>query len=136
MKNGNPLSRSEISAIVGGVEHDIRRYRAEKCYNQDFMATRLGISQSMYFKIESGLVKITMERLKQIADILEKPLDAFLEKEKYDEDLKKERKIYISFNEVELMQKTITHLEKRVEELEAKILRRDNKIEELKLKRE
>lgn len=136
MKNCKILTSEDMKDIIGGVEDDIRKYRAEKCYNQYFMASQLGISQSMYFKIESGLVKITMERLKQIAEILEKPLAAFLRKEKYDEDLKKERKIYINFNEVELMQKTITHLEKRVEELEAKIERRDNKIEELRLKRE
>lgn len=136
MKPCNLLSRSEMTEILGGVEDNIRKYRAEKCYNQDFMANQLGISQSAYFKIESGLVKITMDRLTRIAEILEKPLEAFLEQEKYNDDLKKERKIYINFNELVLMKKTITQLEKRIEELEAKIQRRDNKIKELKLERE
>ncbi len=119
----------EVSADVAD---DIRLSRAENCYSQAYMASQLGITQSAYYKIEAGAVKISIERLIQLAEILGKPVAAFLEKEKYNEQLKNEQKVYISVNELELLEKTILQQEKRIEELEAKIYRRDQKIEDLK----
>ena len=117
----------------GNLEDEIRQSRAENCYTQAYMANQLGVTQSTYYKIESGKLKISMERLNQIAEILGKPTTAFLEKEEYEEQLKSEQKVYVNINELELLQKTILQQEKRIEELEAKIQRRDTKIEELKL---
>ena len=49
----------------------IRRIRESKDFTQEYMAGRLDISQNVYSKIESGTVKLTTDRLKLIADILE-----------------------------------------------------------------
>ncbi|MEJ5993087.1 helix-turn-helix transcriptional regulator [Pedobacter sp. Du54] len=59
----------------------MRKYRDEKCLTQSYMANELGIGQSAYQKIEAGESKVSIERLKQIADILGKPLEVFLNKE-------------------------------------------------------
>ncbi len=49
----------------------IRSLREIKGYSQEFMAEKLDISQRTYSKIESGQVKLDLERLKAIADLLE-----------------------------------------------------------------
>lgn len=96
------------------------------------MANELGIGQSAYQKIESGDTKISMERLKQIADILGRPLASFLTKEQ-DNRRFAENLAPITLTESVLLQKINFQQEKRIEELEEKIKRRDRKIEELKL---
>ncbi len=53
----------------------IRKFREAKDYTQEYMATRMNISQNVYSKLESGLLKLTDERIKQITDILEIPED-------------------------------------------------------------
>ena len=130
MKNARIATRSEMKNIYGD---DIRKYQDEVCYPQEYMANLLGITQNAYYKIEAGAVKISIERLEQIAQILGKPIEAFLQKEKYNEQAKREQKVFINLTEIELLQTTIAQQQKRIEELEQKILRRDNKIEELKL---
>lgn len=118
------LNKNEMKAIDGG---DIRKYRDEKCYTQEYMANRLGIGQSAYQKIESGESKISVERLTQIARILEKPLESLIIG---DQD---EHKTSITEKELLLMQKTIIlQQERRITELEEKIERRNHKIEALK----
>lgn len=121
-----------MKEVFGDIGESIRKFRDEKCYTQDFMANRLGITQSAYYKIESGVVKIKTERLIQIAEILGKPIEAFLAKVKYEEPFINEQKVYISLSELELLQKTITQQEKRIKEIEDKIVRKDKKIDELK----
>lgn len=48
----------------------IRKYRERLDYSQEFMASELGISQPAYAKIEKGSTKINIERLVNIAKIL------------------------------------------------------------------
>lgn len=122
------LSKNEMKVIFG---EDIRRFRDEKCYTQTYMANQLGIGQSSYQKIEANEIKISMERLVQIANILDKPVEAFFEEENqsYLEDT---FFVKVSKKEFELMEKTLIQQEKRIGELEEKILRKDSKIEELK----
>jgi transcriptional regulator with XRE-family HTH domain len=50
---------------------NIRKIRESKDYTQDYLAIKLAISQNAYSKIELGYTKITVERLFQIAQILE-----------------------------------------------------------------
>jgi transcriptional regulator with XRE-family HTH domain len=48
------------------------RYKREcRNYTQEYLAAKLDISQNAYSKIELGYTKITVERLFQIADVLE-----------------------------------------------------------------
>jgi len=50
---------------------NIRKVREFRNYTQDYLAAKLSISQNAYSKIELGYSKLTVERLFQIAVILE-----------------------------------------------------------------
>jgi len=50
---------------------NIRRQREHLNYSQEYVAGRLNISQSGYSKIEQGASSINVERLYQIAEVLE-----------------------------------------------------------------
>lgn len=56
----------------------IKRHRELKNYTQQYMSERLNISQNTYSKIETGGIKLTVERLKQISDILEVSMEDIL----------------------------------------------------------
>ena len=45
--------------------------REDRKITQDFIANKLGISQTAYSKIESNQTQLTVDRLKEIAGILE-----------------------------------------------------------------
>jgi len=64
MNNTLSLKIKEIAA-------NIRHKREYRNYTQEYLALKLSISQNAYSKIELGYTKITVERLFQIADILE-----------------------------------------------------------------
>ncbi|MFC3561463.1 helix-turn-helix domain-containing protein [Pedobacter jamesrossensis] len=53
------------------VAGNIRKIREYRDYTQDYLAAKLKISQNAYSKIELGYSKLTIERLFQIAAILE-----------------------------------------------------------------
>lgn len=53
------------------VAANIRKIREYRNYTQDYLAAKLKISQNAYSKIELGYSKITIDRLIQIAIILE-----------------------------------------------------------------
>ncbi len=57
----------KIKAIAANIRHK----REQKNYTQEYLAFKLNISQNAYSKIELGYTKITVERLFQIAGILE-----------------------------------------------------------------
>jgi transcriptional regulator with XRE-family HTH domain len=57
----------KIKAIAANIRHT----REGLNYTQEYLAAKLGISQNAYSKIELGYTKITVERLFQIASILE-----------------------------------------------------------------
>jgi transcriptional regulator with XRE-family HTH domain len=56
---------------VKNVAGNIRKVRAYRDYTQDYLAAKLNISQNAYSKIELGYSKITIDRLFEIAQILE-----------------------------------------------------------------
>ena len=47
----------------------IKKMREEQRFTQDYVASKLGISQAAYSKIESDTTELTLERLNQIARI-------------------------------------------------------------------
>lgn len=59
----------------------IKRYREQKNYTQAYMSEKLSISQNTYSKIETGGIKLTVDRLNQIAEVLEVPIEDFLKGE-------------------------------------------------------
>ena len=62
---------NSISFKIKSIAAAIRNKRVEKNYTQEYLAYKLGISQNAYSKIELGYTKITVERLFQVAEILE-----------------------------------------------------------------
>jgi len=50
---------------------NIRKIREFRNYTQDYLAAKLKISQNAYSKIELGYSSITINRLVEIAEILE-----------------------------------------------------------------
>ncbi|GAB3915461.1 helix-turn-helix domain-containing protein [Mucilaginibacter boryungensis] len=63
--------KETLESKIRSVAVNIRRIRESKKYTQDYMAVKLAISQNAYSKIELGYTKITVERLFQIAQILD-----------------------------------------------------------------
>lgn len=57
----------------------LRAVRESKGYSQEYMADRLGIGQSSYACLESGRTCMTVERLIEMASILEVDLHAMLD---------------------------------------------------------
>ncbi|WP_051691633.1 helix-turn-helix domain-containing protein [Pedobacter borealis] len=121
-KNEQILTRNELKFISG---EDIRKYRDEKCYTQAYVANELGIGQSAYQKIEAGEVKISIERLIKIANILDKPIEVFIndgdKSKKLDNNDVNADKITISAREFDLMNKIILQQERHIIELEEKL---------------
>ncbi|OJW15790.1 helix-turn-helix transcriptional regulator [Mucilaginibacter sp. 44-25] len=68
-----------LSNKVKAVAANIRRKRETLNYTQEYLAAKLKISQNAYSKIELGYTKITVERLFQIAEILETNLADLIE---------------------------------------------------------
>lgn len=56
---------------IKAIATNIRAKREKRNYTQEYLAYKLNISQNAYSKIELGYTKITVERLFQIADILD-----------------------------------------------------------------
>ena len=61
------MSDSKTKAVVA----NIRKVREFRNYTQDYLAAKLEISQNAYSKIELGYSSITLNRLVEIAEILE-----------------------------------------------------------------
>jgi transcriptional regulator with XRE-family HTH domain len=59
----------------------IKKLREAKNFTQEFMANNLKISQNSYSRIETENVKLTTERLKEIAQILDVPAEFILTNE-------------------------------------------------------
>ena len=63
------------------VASNIRRVREYRNYTQDYVARKIGISQNAYSKLELGFHKLSLERLFQIADVLDVESTALLQHE-------------------------------------------------------
>ncbi|WPU93951.1 helix-turn-helix transcriptional regulator [Mucilaginibacter sabulilitoris] len=67
---------------IRAIAANIRNTRENLNYTQEYLAAKLGISQNAYSKIELGYTKITVERLFQIAAILEADVHELIDTEK------------------------------------------------------
>lgn len=63
--------KERLEINVSDIPANIKRVRKIKALTQEFLATRLHISQNAYSKIELGHSKLTVERLYQISVILD-----------------------------------------------------------------
>jgi transcriptional regulator with XRE-family HTH domain len=57
----------------------VKHIREEKNYSQEFVASKLGISQKAYSKIETGETKLSVENLIKISEILDTSINTILE---------------------------------------------------------
>ncbi len=58
--------------------HIIRHYREVKNFSQKYVASKMGISQNAYSKIENNITQLTVHHVKELANILEVPITHFL----------------------------------------------------------
>jgi transcriptional regulator with XRE-family HTH domain len=65
------MIKEALSNKIKAVAVNIRKIREHLNYTQEYLAMKLNISQNAYSKIELGYTKITLERLYQIAQVLE-----------------------------------------------------------------
>ena len=65
------MAKEAMSKKIKSVAVNIRKIREHLNYTQEYLAMKLNISQNAYSKIELGYTKITLERLYQIAQVLE-----------------------------------------------------------------
>lgn len=63
--------------MINHIRNQIKKRRAEKRLTQSDVALDLGITPGAYNKIESGPTAITVEKLGEIADILEVDITYF-----------------------------------------------------------
>lgn len=59
----------------------IRRHREMKNYSQKYVASKMGISQNAYSKIENNLTQLTVHHVKQLSEILQAPISDLLRDE-------------------------------------------------------
>lgn len=55
------------------IGYKIKKYRELRNFSQEHLAEKLGITQAAYSKIESDQSKVTTERVKKIAEVLDVP---------------------------------------------------------------
>jgi len=60
----------------------IRRAREQKGYSQEFIASQLDITQASYARIESQEIKLSIDRLQKIADVLDMDVLSLLDSSK------------------------------------------------------
>ena len=65
------MTKDLLNYKIKAIAANIRMKREYRNYTQEYLAAKLEISQNAYSKIELGYTKITVERLFQIADVLE-----------------------------------------------------------------
>lgn len=70
---------SNINLRIKAIAANIRKKREYRNYTQEYLAFKLNISQNAYSKIELGYTKITLERLFQIAEVLEFDVNELLD---------------------------------------------------------
>lgn len=58
--------------------HIIKKYREIKNYSQKHVASKMGISQNAYSKIENNLTQLTVHHIKQLSKIFEVPVTDLL----------------------------------------------------------
>ena len=109
----------------------IKKLREHRNYTQQYMADKLDISQNAYSKIENGATKLTVDRLGEIAELLDVPVESILSGEKqilkvenntiekfygYIENLHEENK-EILIKQIEFLQQQNEQLLKTIEKL-------------------
>ena len=67
---------------MDNIVSNIKRIREQKGYSQEYMAVQLDMKQASYSRLESQESKLTLNRLQEIADILETDISTLLDSSK------------------------------------------------------
>ena len=62
---------TEFKEKIDSLLASIKEVRTTKGYSQEYVATKLGMSQNAYSKLEMGKTSLKLKRLSQLADVLE-----------------------------------------------------------------
>ena len=102
----------------------IRITRVEKGFSQDFLATKVGFSQSYYAQLESGKKELKMSQLIKISTVLEIAPSFFfiyLSKDKHDTSLLNSKELSEKELYNKLSMNLIEQYEERIKELKETI---------------
>lgn len=119
------------------IGNNIKNIRELKNLTQEFVAERLDISQSAYSRLENGEIKISKEKLLQIAEVLEvKPEDIKeFDSQKYFNSVSNVEGdysgIYIGNADTEIIQKLF---EDKIALMEELMKQKDKELEKYRLK--
>ena len=72
----------------------IKKIREHRNYTQQFMADSLELSQNAYCKIENGTTKLTVDRLEEIATLLDVPVESILSCDKQTFNIQNNDRLY------------------------------------------
>jgi transcriptional regulator with XRE-family HTH domain len=121
----------------------IKMLRESKNYTQEYMASNLNISQNSYSRIENENVKISTDRLKEIASLLEVPSEYLISDESpsltFNNNNNKIDKFYghvsnLSEGEKDIWLISIKQLENQIKHLQSENERLISLVERLSLK--
>ena len=56
----------------------IKQLREDRKFSQDYMAKQIGVTQTVYSRIENNLSKVDIERLQAISNVLEVPIEELI----------------------------------------------------------
>lgn len=125
MRKENLLSRNEMRKVGTFNGDDLRWYRNDGCLSQDYMAKMLGISQSTYQRLESGDIKISLERLIKFAEILNQPVETLTQRN----HITKWLSGLNNKAEIQRLQGIIIQQQERIEKLEEQLKNRKEQID-------
>jgi transcriptional regulator with XRE-family HTH domain len=74
--------KDTLNYKIKAIAVNIRHTREQLNYTQEYLAAKLNISQNAYSKIELGYTKITVERLFQVAAILDVDIYSLIDTER------------------------------------------------------
>lgn len=116
------LTKQEQKNVFGGL---IRKFRDEKCLSQEYVASKLGIGQSAFNKIENGKISVSEKRLKEIAYALGISVNEFFNEEDVILEMKDLLHVVTEIKKIiELQAKEIEFLKAKVKNLQTLIEKR------------
>jgi transcriptional regulator with XRE-family HTH domain len=114
---------------MNNIGFKIKRLREQKGYSQEFMASKMEITQASYARIESQKIKLSVEKLQRIAEIIGTDISTFFDSIKLTiQNQTNENGAYgngyvenLNIENKETTKKLIETLEKEIEHLKTEI---------------
>lgn len=91
----------------------IKKYREMRNFSQKYVASKMGISQNAYSKIENNITQLTVHHVKELSRILDVPINDLLK-----DEFEIHRPLPVSHNVTK--SELLTHVEALYQKLESK----------------